>query len=268
MNILVCLDSNYIKPLKVMLKSLFLNNPDQTFTIYLMHSSISEQELSDLRTFIASLAHTLEEILITESYFADSPTLLHYTKEMYYRLLAHKFLPQDLDRILYLDPDILVINSIAELYNIDLEGHLYAAAYHDKIAVKEINRIRFYPYEIKHYYNSGVLLMDLVALRQEVNEQAIFDFVDKNRSKLIMPDQDVLNVLYAKRIRPMDEKYYNYDTRYYRYYRTMTGREWNMHHVIHHTVILHFCGKKKPWHENYSGEFHALYKQYEKLAFQ
>jgi len=34
---------------------------------------------------------------------------------MYYRLLAFKFLPEELDRILYLDPDILVINPIDEL---------------------------------------------------------------------------------------------------------------------------------------------------------
>jgi lipopolysaccharide biosynthesis glycosyltransferase len=35
---------------------------------------------------------------------------------------------------------------------------------------------------------------------------------------------------------------------------------------MRHTSILHFCGKKKPWQENYSGKFHSLYKHYETLA--
>ena len=51
MNILVTLNSNYIKPLKVMLKSMFLNNPDDTFTVYLMHSRLSEREVEDIRGF-------------------------------------------------------------------------------------------------------------------------------------------------------------------------------------------------------------------------
>jgi lipopolysaccharide biosynthesis glycosyltransferase len=57
---------------------------------------------------------------------------------MYYRLLAYKFLPPDLERILYLDPDILVINPIRELYETDIDGYLYAAAYHDMLPISGI----------------------------------------------------------------------------------------------------------------------------------
>ena len=39
-----------------------------------------------------------------------------------------------------------------------------------------------------------------------------------------------------------------------------------MDYVINNTIILHFCGKKKPWHKKYSGKFHSLYKHYEKIA--
>jgi len=266
MNILVTLDSNYIKPLKVMLKSLFLNNPDDRFSIYLMHSSLSEAELEDLDIYIKNHGSQLMTISVSEDYFSDAPVLLHYTKEMYYRLLAHRFLPQDLDRILYLDPDILVINSIKELYNTDLDGYLYAAAYHNVLTIKEINKIRLSLYGIDAYYNSGVLLMNLELHRKLIDEQAIFDFVEKNRSKLIMPDQDILNALYAKKIKSLDEKLYNYDARYYSYYKITSNKVFDMDYVIRHTVILHFCGKKKPWKKNYSGKFHSLYKHYEKLA--
>ncbi len=267
MYILVSLDSNYIRPLKVMLKSLFLNNPGEKFVIYLMHSSITDEELDDLGRYVGDHGHRLEIITIDEKCFSNAPVILYYTREMYYRLLAHKFLPNDLDRILYLDPDILVINPIRKLYDMDIDGYLYAAAYHKIPSIKGINKIRLNPYDIEAYYNSGVLLMNLDLHRKCIREKDIFDFIEKNRLKLIMPDQDVLNALYSKKIKSIDEKYFNYDARYYNYYKLTSHNVWDMDHVIRNTVILHFCGKKKPWKKSYSGKFHALYKHYEKLAF-
>jgi len=266
MNILVTLNSNYIHPLKVMLKSLFLNNRDAMFAIYLMHSSLSDQELADLDAFIHKHGSQLHIVGIDERFFQNAPVLLHYTKEMYYRLLAFKFLPQHLERILYLDPDILVINPVNGLYETDLDGYLFAAAYHDKISIKEINRLRLIPYKIDAYYNSGVLLMNLELQRQMIDEKAIYEFVEKNRAKLIMPDQDILNALYSKKIKSLDEKLYNYDARFYSYYRIMSNGMCDMDYVINNTVILHFCGKKKPWKKGYGGKFYSLYKHYEKLA--
>lgn len=267
MNILVTLNANYLEPLRVMLKSLFLNNPGETFTIYLMHASLNAGEVDSLSGYVEDHGSRLEVIKVGEDCFADAPVLLHYTKEMYFRLLAYRLLPQDMDRILYLDPDILVINPIRELYETDLDGYLYAAAYHDVISVKEINKLRLYPYGINAYYNSGVLLMNLGQLRQVADEQEIYRFVEENRAKLIMPDQDILNALYAKQIKSLDEKLYNYDARYYSYYKLTSNGFYDMDQVINHTVILHFCGKKKPWQKRYTGKFHALYKHYEKIAF-
>jgi len=88
--------------LKVMLKSLFINNPGQRFTIYLMHSGIADEDMQLLDQYIRAQDGRLEVLCIEDHYFQDAPTLLHYTKEMYYRLLASKFLPQELDKILYL----------------------------------------------------------------------------------------------------------------------------------------------------------------------
>lgn len=266
MNLLVTLDSNYIKPLKVMLASLFINNPAEDFHIYLMHSRIKDDEIADIEYFVDSYGQKLFEVKIDDEYFQDAPVILHYTKEMYYRLLAFKFLPKDLDRILYLDPDILVINPVRELYNTELDGYLYAAAFRNTLAVKEINRIRLYPYKINAYFNSGVLLMNLELQRKVVNEESIYSFVEKNRSKLILPDQDIINTLYSTQIKSLDEKLYNYDTRHYNYYKLTTNNLWDMDYIMRNTVILHFCGKKKPWRKGYRGKFHSLYKHYEKKA--
>lgn len=266
MNILVTLNSNYIQPLKTMLKSMFLNNPHDIFTVYLMHSSLSVVELCEIKEFIENNNNRFEIITVKDNTFEEAPTLLHYTKEMYFRLLAYKVLPKEIDRILYLDPDILVINPIRNLYETDLTGYMYAAAYHNKLSIREINRLRLYPYEIDSYYNSGVLLMNLELLRLEDGEENIYRFIEENRLKLIMPDQDILNALYAKHIKSLDEKLYNYDARYYNYYKIANNNSFDMDEIINNTVILHFCGKKKPWQKRYSGRFHSLYKHYERLV--
>ncbi|RLL42699.1 glycosyltransferase family 8 protein [Oceanobacillus piezotolerans] len=264
MNILVTLNSNYIKPLQVMLKSLFLNNPEQKFCIYVMHSSLQEHELEMLSFFAEKNNHKLQIITVKGEHFADAPVLKHYSIEMYYRLLAFKYLPIDLDRILYLDPDILVINDIRELYNLELNGYLYAAAYHDRASVKELNKLRLKQYDIEAYYNSGVLLMNLEEQRTRIKEDEIYKFVEENRKKLILPDQDVINGLYSKEIKDIDELIYNFDARFYQYYKLVNKVD--MDFIMKQTAIIHFCGKRKPWQGNYIGKFHSLYKHYEKLA--
>lgn len=266
MNILVTLDSNYILPLKVMLKSLFINNSSEEFNIYLMHSSIEEKELSHINQFVEQNGHKLFVVTIQDEQFDNAPVLMHYTKEMYYRLLAFKYLPLSLDKILYLDPDILIINEIRTLYETDISEFLYAAAFHNRISVKEVNKLRLYPYDIEEYFNSGVLLMNLKLHREKINEKGIYEFVEKNKGRLVLPDQDIINALYSKQIKKLDEILYNYDPRYYRYYKLMSKGVVDMDYIIQNTSIIHFCGKKKPWNKDYTGKLHSLYKHYEKLA--
>jgi lipopolysaccharide biosynthesis glycosyltransferase len=249
-----------------MLWSLFFQHPEVSFNIYVMHTTLTPEEIEALHLYIERFGHQVHEVKIEADAFQDAPILMHYSKEMYYRLLAFKFLPETLDKILYLDPDILVINRVDGLYNLPLNDYLYAAAHHRAPGSKEINQLRLNAYEMEVYYNSGVLLMNLEKQRREVVESEIYAFVQKNKNRLILPDQDVLNVVYCKRIQTVEEVQYNYDARYFNYYKLFSNGEYTMDYVMKHTAILHFCGKKKPWHKGYTGKFHALYKHYEALA--
>lgn len=267
MNILVTLNAHYLKPLQVMLTSLFMNNAHEDFTIYLIHSSIPEKQLQLLEQFVCHQGHSLVIVETDKTLFANAPVVKHYSYEMYYRLLAYRFLPTELDRILYLDPDILVLNPIRPLYEANIDSYLYAAAQHSFINIQEINKFRLNAYEMDAYYNSGVLLMNLAKQRETMDINDIFAYVETYRNRLVLPDQDVLNALYSPQIKNVDERLYNYDARYYRYYKLKSGGRFDIDAVLQQTVILHFCGKKKPWHKNYNGKFHSLYKHYEKQAF-
>lgn len=264
LNILVTLDNRYLTPLKTMLGSMFINNPGESFDIYMVADGITEAEETELSFYCSRHGSHLHRIFITEEMFANAPVIRYYSKAMYYRLLAAEFLPDTIDKILYLDPDILVINPLSPLYDTDISGYLFAAAMHSGLTGISgyVNKIRIPEEESDFYFNSGVLLMNLEGMRKEVREKEIFEFVEKYKDLLILPDQDVLNGLYNARILPVDESYWNYDVRKYEAYLLASQARKDMDWVMEHTAILHFCGKSKPWNPKYRGRFSALYKHY------
>jgi lipopolysaccharide biosynthesis glycosyltransferase len=77
--------SNYLNTLKVMLKSLFFNSPNEHFSIFLMHSSLGSEELRDLDQYTGKHDQELKIVPADDSCFQDAPVIFHYTKEMYYR---------------------------------------------------------------------------------------------------------------------------------------------------------------------------------------
>lgn len=267
MNIFVTLDRNYMKPLRVMLGSMYLNNPGEDFDIYIAADGIEPHDLFGLDRLCIGGKVDYHFLQVDDALFESAPVIRYYSKAMYYRLLAAQLLPGDLDRALYLDPDILVIGRLRTLYNVELGDSLYAAAMHRGLTgiSAPLSKVRIPDYEGNAYFNSGVLLMNLKLLRQEANPQAIFDYVQKHRQALLLPDQDVLNGMYAARILPIDESIWNYDARKFETYHLASQGRADMDWVAENTAILHFCGKRKPWNPSYRGRFSALYKQYDQM---
>ncbi len=270
-HILVCCDENYIPPLRTMLYSLFMHTVEGLFTIHLIHSRISEETLEKLEAYVLRVSKgraVLENHRIGNE-FDEEKVNFYYSVEMYYRLLAFEILPKEVKKVLYIDPDTLIINSIDELWNIDMNGNLFAAAPHKLPLVQEFNVSRLKgatSIEIDYYYNSGVLLMDLDAQRKENSKDSILEYIQKApQVAQIMPDQDLLNVVFSKMILPIDEKKYNYDSRRYEVYR-LDNPEWDITKIMSSTVIIHFCGKKKPWNNGAIGKFVTLYRYFQNKA--
>lgn len=264
--LLVALDENYVPQLKVLLCSTKINNPKEHIHIYLMQSSISDTTLDSLSNYCKHLSYTLHIITLDDDLLKDAPTSNRYPKEMYYRLLAAFVLPKDLDRILYLDPDILVINPLRPLWDLDLEGNLFAAAAHTGLTdfTNTVNRVRL---GTDHaYFNSGVLLIDLEKARELINKEHLFEYVKEHRYELLLPDQDVLNGLYGSMTLDIRDELWNYDARKYNRYLMRSLGEFDETWVINNTAILHFCGSAKPWKPNYSYRFGVLYLHYMNLS--
>ena len=262
MNILVSLNSNYLFPLIVMLSSLLWANPADEFTIYVAHTRMGPDDFNTIRRWVGDRCEIVE-IRVPEQLSAKFAPSCGYPPEMYYRILAAQLIPENESRILYLDPDILVINPIDRLYHMDFSGALFAASSHVHRSLQKINQLRLNMEEDHPYINSGVLMMNLDQLRQEQNVCGVLDFIRKNKLRLFLPDQDVISAVYGDSIQTVDPRVYNLSERFLTFYNLNPRNEkitydW----VRRNTAIIHYCGKSKPWNDNYRGKLGVFYQNF------
>ena len=267
MNILITINKKFIKQVNILLNSIQYSNPKENFNIYVLHRDLEESDFKiiknnlDLKHFQIQLIHIPEKEIDTFPVYEK-----RYPVEVYFRIFASKYLPQDLERILYLDADTIVINSLKELYETDFENNYYVAATHVKKVLHKLNEIRLNIKEDEPYINTGVLLMNLKELRKVNIEKEVKAFIEKNEKKLLLPDQDILVSMFGDKIKLVDSLKYNLGERTVNTYNinhpnNQIGLRW----ICRNTVIIHYFGRNKPWNKQYIGRLDCFYHKVEKL---
>lgn len=260
MNILVTLDENYVPYLNVMLFSLKESNKGEFFDVYLLHTDMREEALDETRRILGEQGR-INMLRADEKMLDSAPTTSRYPKEIYYRIFAAKYLPTELDRVLYLDPDIIVNKSLSELYSLDMGYSYFAAASHTESAVMhKMNELRLDMDEESPYINSGVMLMNLKKLREEQDTAEVFDFIERRKKLLVLPDQDIISSLYGSRIIPLDTFRYNMTERLYVLHAPFE-KKLNLDWIRENSAVIHYCGRNKPWKSGYVGVLDVFYKE-------
>ena len=262
-HILVTLDRNYLKVLSVMLYSLSQSDPEGVYTVYVVNNTLTEEDFASLSALLPRTE--LVNVRVPEDLLQNAPVSDRYPTEMYYRLFAARYLPQQLERILYLDPDLVVLHSLRSLYQIDFDSKLFAAASHiESRTFRELNRRRLHLSEHAKYLNSGVMMLNLALLRKE-SPQTIIDYIQSHKATLLLPDQDVLNALYADRTIPLDPMVYNLGEKYLRLknLHLPPAEKLTLDWVRSNTAIVHYYGRNKPWKEHYRGSLGIFYHEWE-----
>lgn len=259
MNLLVTLDENYIQHMNVMLFSLLDSNPEHYVNVYLLHSSIPAAAVVETQRLLGNRGQLIC-IQAKDIGLEGAPTTSRYPQEIYYRIFAAKYLPQKLDRVLYLDPDLIVNGSLAELYDLPMEDYYFAAASHVGPVLQKVNELRLDMNEDSPYINSGVMLMNLKRLRNEQNYQEVFDFIERRKNVLLLPDQDIISSLYGSKVFTLNPFRYNMTEKLYRQHAPFE-KSLNLEWIRGHSVIIHYCGRNKPWKSNYMGELNVFYQE-------
>lgn len=275
MNLLVTVSQNYCRYLLVMLKSLFKHNKC-VITVYLLYSRIDDEMLAKLRKYIEDSGNNFEPVFVGEEVFSDAPVNMYFTKEMYYRLLASKVLPESAERVLYMDPDILVRGSVEEFYNLPFDDNMLIAMpdppqqMNPKNPDNRPHWQRLGLEENAVYVNSGVLLMNLKLMRErnfDVNE--IFKIIQEKSNDLIYPDQDAINIYFRDSMK-IWKNLYNYNP-------GLQANEvvkWGLskkYRRRENPIIVHFVGPVKPWSVHYRNkycfEYQEAYKQFAPFGY-
>ena len=263
--ILVTLDALYLRPLCVMLRSLAARTPERDFRVFVLHSSLTPADVDAVRRAIEGCRMTLEEIRVSGGGLDGAPTTDRYPREMYYRIFAAQVLPPELDRVLYLDPDVLAINPAEKLYATPMGDALFAACSHVHASLRKLNELRLGMKKDAPYINSGVMLLNLSRLRREQRPETVQEWLAEHKS-LFLPDQDVISTLYGDRILLLDALQYNLGEKFYLSCRLRPrsvgeGRP-DLAWVRQNTVLIHYCGRNKPWKPRYIGELGVFYDEF------
>ena len=152
----------------------------------------------------------------------------------YYRFFIPRLFPM-YNKCVYIDSDTILRGDIGELFDLDLEGKAVAAMVDPK--VEAIEEFRDYVEKavgvpFTEYTNSGVLVMDMKALRKMHYLSKLVELIDKYDADLVAPDQDYMNVLLKGNIKHLSPN-------------------WNMEpseNLPRGAKLVHFNLFNKPWH--------------------
>lgn len=257
MNILVSANDNYIRPLKIMLYSLF-EKEKTGIKIYFLYSDVSRENMRTLDILIRQNGGKFIPVCVENGIFDDAPVWGYFTKEIYYRVLCSELLPQSLERVLYLDSDILIRNSIQELYEMDFCGKMLIGI-PDQLSVNK-KKIRGKKEmlgltEKDIYINSGVILFNLDKMRKEFVLKDFLADVEKHKDILVCPDQDEINRYFRGDI-GVTGWTYNYPAYWSFFIRH------RIHFAVRNPSIVHYMGNLKPWDIRYIGRYFFEYYHY------
>ncbi len=237
---LFCCDRNLQVGLHLSLYSLLANLPKTgEFEVYVYTSGLREDEARLVEKTVESARPGtclfLREYKLPD-YLADSP-MLRGSHATYGRLFTH----EDLDggRIVYLDSDLLIEKDLSPLFDLDLQGHGFAARTNGT-ASGFIDRdflcgtMGLQP--DTPTFNAGVLILDVDLWREQNLSKRVKEIVEKHGDALVAHDQSALNSIAAGGFLHLDPSY-------------------NLHAKMPRAAVdrsgipsvLHFMGAPKPW---------------------
>lgn len=261
MNLLFAINHNFTQLLCGCLRSIVKNGGAAHYACYILHSDLTDEDRIYLQQHTGSQV-TPHFIQVDESIFEGFPESNRYPKQIYYRLAAPLLLPKELDRILYLDVDLTVINSLQELYSMDFEENYYIASSHVKEFLTKVNQIRLGVEEDVPYINTGVMMLNLQALREDLTIEKIRETARKKMHIFMLPDQDLLTVMHGEYIKLVDTMRYNLSDRMLAYHNADPRNEkLDLQWVRENAVIIHYYGKNKPWRNGYHGVLDVFYEE-------
>ncbi len=242
-NIFMASDENYVSITDVAIISI-LENTKSNVSLFFINNAISEESCKKIKNTVSKYKNaTIEFIDVdVDKYFSNFKTWQHVSRTTFVRLLIPWLKPK-IDRAIWIDGDVILMDDILKLYTQDLCKFAIGAA--KAIEIGDDLKKKFYSLlglDEKHvYFNAGVLLMDCKKLRADKKLPNAFFEIEQKYPKHLCADQDILNKYFENNYKTLDQKF-NVTCCNANSFETQD--EYNK--TIPNMVVRHFIGSEKP----------------------
>lgn len=207
------ISDDYAPYAAVAVRSLLHNaSPAYNYRIHIIHQGLSPESAANLKALETAnsqivLTEMRESLRGIEDCEETKLRCDYFTLTIYFRLFLADMFPE-YDKGIYLDSDIVVPGDISQLYTLELGDNLVGAC-HD-YSIENAPPLVHYVEEavgvpIWQYVNSGVLLMNLKAMRQTRFGERFLETLNRFHFNCLAPDQDYLNAMCAGKILYLDK---------------------------------------------------------------
>jgi lipopolysaccharide biosynthesis glycosyltransferase len=247
-HVTMCVDYGFVVPLAVALASLNGVSQADSVNVHVLHPGLDSA--TRLRIVSGLSGINVSWVAIDDSVVRGAYHSSFLSKASLYRLLLGDLLPSDIERVIYLDADTLVVDSLAALYRADLFENVIGAI-RDAGSPWAAGSLGTDWQELglepsSHYFNSGVLLIDITRWRQEEVGSRCLELLRQFRPR--WGDQDALNTVLAGRWIELSRRW-NLQTA------DLTGYSagwalWRseVEAAITDPAVIHYTDRDKPWY--------------------
>lgn len=258
LNVIYSSDDNYAQHMGVSICSLFrVNETFDQIHIYVIDNGISKENRNKLDRLVADYANRCIHFIPFEPWRDKLQLNMQWgiSLSSYARLFVASMLPEDIERVLYLDCDMIVCQDLHTLWGCELEGAILGAV---QDSVNPRTKTSVGMLENEPYFNAGMLLIDLKKWRNEKVELQCLNFIERKSGSVTHHDQGVLNGVLRGRIFRLPLKN-NVMTIHYIYSRTRALKYFHEQAEFYtereiaeakiHPTILHFTPSFtcRPW---------------------
>lgn len=204
-DIVAITDKWFVMPTGVMMYSVCVNNPDVDIVFHILtDDSVTDKDRQDIKDVVVpfngkSVAFYPVKEEITKFHFPPLDENSPITFTTYYRLWLTELLPKSIDKVLYLDGDVIVRHSLLPLWNTDLNNYPIAAVPVDTMKVTDDFYSRLNESPQLGYFNAGVLLINLKCWRESQVVKDFVGYMQDHFEDILYADQDVLNYVFMKK---------------------------------------------------------------------
>ena len=245
---IACCSNEKLAPMfGVVVTSVGINVTSDDVMMYLLHNGLKRSTVKRLQKIADRYNVGLKFLEIDLEILKDCPVdeKIHYGNIMMYaRMLLPSKLP-NLDKVIYLDCDLVVCKDLKSLWETDVNDVAVTMApdllYQDKATLSRLGINN-------NYLNSGVIVMNLDYWRKHDVMKRLLAYISDKGNELIYNDQDSLNAILHDERRQLPVKY-NVTPHYF--LKNPDNYPKEMHEEIRdariNPIIFHFLGKIKPW---------------------